>query len=202
MSIHVCECDNHGRTEFHLRYPGMTEREAQATADRINGGFASAPPPPASEPAPKADVVDSEAWLDEAMRLFDLAFAYQGTFRANQLRNQLRTHLALALATHPAAPAVAEPVRLPPFEGFEGKDKNQPGYHWAKGWNDALRRVMDYNPAAPAQPAREPSQPLTDEQVVNEFSRPCYQSEDLFDWFDAGVRFAERRHGITPKEGT
>lgn len=38
MSIHVCKCEHNGRTEYHLRYPGMTEKEAQALADRINGG--------------------------------------------------------------------------------------------------------------------------------------------------------------------
>lgn len=38
MSIHVCKCTHNGREEFHLRYPGMTEAEAQDLADRINGG--------------------------------------------------------------------------------------------------------------------------------------------------------------------
>jgi hypothetical protein len=38
MSIHVCKCEHSGRTEYHLRYPGMTQDEAQALADRINGG--------------------------------------------------------------------------------------------------------------------------------------------------------------------
>lgn len=38
MSIHVCKCEHNGRTEFHLRYPGMTQDEAQTLADRINGG--------------------------------------------------------------------------------------------------------------------------------------------------------------------
>lgn len=38
MSIHVCKCEHNGRTEYHLRYPGMTQEEAQALADRINGG--------------------------------------------------------------------------------------------------------------------------------------------------------------------
>lgn len=38
MSIHVCKCERHDRPEFHLRYPGMTEQEAQRLADRINGG--------------------------------------------------------------------------------------------------------------------------------------------------------------------
>lgn len=38
MSIHICKCEHNGRTEYHLRYPGMTQEEAQALADRINGG--------------------------------------------------------------------------------------------------------------------------------------------------------------------
>ena len=38
MSIHVCKCEHNGRTDYHLRYPGMTQDEAQALADRINGG--------------------------------------------------------------------------------------------------------------------------------------------------------------------
>lgn len=38
MSIHVCKCDHNGRTEYHLRYPGMTQEEAQRLADKINGG--------------------------------------------------------------------------------------------------------------------------------------------------------------------
>jgi len=38
MSIHVCRCEHNNRTEYHLRYPGMTQEEAQALADRINGG--------------------------------------------------------------------------------------------------------------------------------------------------------------------
>ena len=38
MSIHVCKCEHNGRTEYHLRYPGITQDEAQALADRINGG--------------------------------------------------------------------------------------------------------------------------------------------------------------------
>lgn len=38
MSIHVCKCIHNGRDEYHLRYPGMTEEEAQHLADRINSG--------------------------------------------------------------------------------------------------------------------------------------------------------------------
>ena len=34
MSIHVCKCGN----EWHLRYPGLSEKEAQSIADRINAG--------------------------------------------------------------------------------------------------------------------------------------------------------------------
>lgn len=36
MSIHVCKCMHRGREEWHLRYPGMTQEEAQWLADRIN----------------------------------------------------------------------------------------------------------------------------------------------------------------------
>ena len=36
------------------------------------------------------------------------------------------------------------------FEDLEGIERNADGYHWRCGWNDALRRAMDY--AAPAQP--------------------------------------------------
>jgi hypothetical protein len=38
MSIHVCKCKHNGITEFHLRYPGMSEEAAQELADKINGG--------------------------------------------------------------------------------------------------------------------------------------------------------------------
>ena len=43
MSIHVCKCAHNGREEYHLRYPGMTEAEAQELADRINGGWLRKP---------------------------------------------------------------------------------------------------------------------------------------------------------------
>jgi len=52
-------------------------------------------------------------------------------------------------------------------------------------------------PAAAAPQAQAVRAPLTDTELTVEFSRPCYQSEDLFDWFEAGARFAERAHGIT-----
>lgn len=35
MSIHVCKCGD----EFHLRYPGMTEDQAQNLASTINKGI-------------------------------------------------------------------------------------------------------------------------------------------------------------------
>ena len=35
------------------------------------------------------------------------------------------------------------------FHRLEGIDQNQSGYHWKKGWNDALRQAMDYCQAAP-----------------------------------------------------
>ena len=39
MSIHVCKCIRKGYEEYHLRYPGMTENEAQEIADKINAGM-------------------------------------------------------------------------------------------------------------------------------------------------------------------
>lgn len=38
MSIHVCKCEHNGKEEFHLRYPGLPEENAQNIADKINGG--------------------------------------------------------------------------------------------------------------------------------------------------------------------
>lgn len=38
MSFHVCKCEHKGRDEWHIRYPGMTEREVQSLADEINSG--------------------------------------------------------------------------------------------------------------------------------------------------------------------
>jgi hypothetical protein len=49
MSVHVCRCVHNGREEFHIRYPGMTERQALNLADDINGGKFAAPPVPESE---------------------------------------------------------------------------------------------------------------------------------------------------------
>ena len=37
MSIHVCKCIHNGKEEYHLRYPGMTEKEALELASTING---------------------------------------------------------------------------------------------------------------------------------------------------------------------
>ena len=39
MSIHVCKCVHNGKEEYHLRYPGLKEHEAQAIADKINSGI-------------------------------------------------------------------------------------------------------------------------------------------------------------------
>ena len=38
------------------------------------------------------------------------------------------------------------------FLSLEGRDQNQPGYDWRKGWNDALRQAMDYAQPAPSVP--------------------------------------------------
>lgn len=38
MSIHVVSCLYKGRPEFHLRYPGLTDEQAQLLANKINAG--------------------------------------------------------------------------------------------------------------------------------------------------------------------
>lgn len=38
MSVHVCQCQYRGHAEWHLRYPGLSEQNAQLVADAINGG--------------------------------------------------------------------------------------------------------------------------------------------------------------------
>jgi len=38
MSIHVCKCQHNTHIEYHLRYPGMKNDEAQFLADKINSG--------------------------------------------------------------------------------------------------------------------------------------------------------------------
>ncbi len=38
MSIHVCKCTYNGQEEWHLRYPGLTEEQANELASRINAG--------------------------------------------------------------------------------------------------------------------------------------------------------------------
>jgi len=54
-------------------------------------------------------------------------------------------------AQHPDERAVTVSTLSGMFQNLEGIDKEQWGYHWRKGWNDALRQAMDY-----AQPAQVP----------------------------------------------
>lgn len=41
MSINVCKCERNGKVEYHLRYPGWTEAEAQHVASALNSGILS-----------------------------------------------------------------------------------------------------------------------------------------------------------------
>lgn len=38
MSVHVCHASYNGKDEYHIRYPGWTEKDAQRMADQINSG--------------------------------------------------------------------------------------------------------------------------------------------------------------------
>ena len=77
-------------------------------------------------------------------------------------------------------------------------DKNQTGYHWRKGWNDALRQAMDYartyTTPVPA-PQRE-WQSLTPDEINNCASAEIYPST----WAMAFARaieskLKEKNHG-------
>jgi hypothetical protein len=50
--------------------------------------------------------------------------------------------LAKLAAMHEPVVPVSTLSRM--FESLEGLDREQPGYHRKAGWNDALRRAMDY----------------------------------------------------------
>lgn len=77
----------------------------------------------------------------------------------------------------PAAQEGAQPVAFVSvetlsrmFESLEGLDTEQRGYHWKKGWNAALRQVMDYtHPPQAAQPEPQARQAvaLSDEQIAD-----------------------------------
>lgn len=83
-------------------------------------------------------------------------------------------------------------------------DKEQPGYHWRKGWNDALRQAMDYatllsSPALPV-PSNFPTKimellvEMTD-RVGSEFKGPWEDGngEPLQDDADAAVAWIKSR---------
>jgi hypothetical protein len=99
MSIHVCKCEHKGRTEYHLRYPGMYESEAQELADKINSGaLAARPAAPGGEPT---DEQIERLWHKHChaigpIALQDLSFA--------------RAVLKLAALSQPSPSVVAEAV--------------------------------------------------------------------------------------------
>ena len=45
MSVHVCAVAYNGKQEYHIRYPGWSRDNAQALADKINGGYLSGQEP-------------------------------------------------------------------------------------------------------------------------------------------------------------
>ena len=66
------------------------------------------------------------------------------------------------------------------------------------GWVRVIRLFDTSARATP--PAQAPARPqaLTADQVIAEWSRPCYSPDiHIASAFEAGVRFAEREHGIT-----
>ena len=64
-----------------------------------------------------------------------------------------------------------------------------------------LRSVLSPESAAPPAPAAEPREPLPDGQIANVAIEGGWQSHEL-PAFEAGARWAEEHHGITPKGST
>ncbi len=71
MSIHVCTCQHNGKTEFHLRYPGMTPEEAQAIADKINKGALNSKGRPLQEDGESLDLKCKEFDLLERKHKYE-----------------------------------------------------------------------------------------------------------------------------------
>lgn len=86
MSVHVCECEHNGRTEYHLRYPGMTQAEAQNWADKINGGSPYDAPTPAQEVTQSEPIYQLQrgdgSWIDQDKASYD----YNAQYGINTIR--------------------------------------------------------------------------------------------------------------------
>ncbi len=102
-----------------------------------------------------------------------------------------------ALATPPSASASqAEPVAwMNPKVCFVGG-----AFRWhVKGEEpDKGFMIPLYTAATQARPASGEAKPLTADEVIAEFMRPVHLYGESASWFEAGVRFAERAHGIGP----
>ena len=78
------------------------------------------------------------------------------------LREQQEIHLSDPAVQWGYVPAGAQPAPIEMsittgalsemFLSLDGHDKDQPGYEWRKGWNDAIRQAMDYAHLAPSVP--------------------------------------------------
>ena len=86
-------------------------------------------------PAPVLERHEYEAWGQNMLGDF---------FSAGQMHAYARAAVSAALAQQQAEPCVSVSRLASMTEPLDGLEKSQPGYHWKRGWNDALRRAMDY----------------------------------------------------------
>lgn len=97
-------------------------------------------------------------------------------------------HALASTPTSTSAPEVAAPAGEPVisvsalsrmFEELSGLDRNQPGYSYKAGWNDALRRAMDY--ASPA-PTTEPPAAQAGRRVpMSEWPEKAWQEHEAYE---------------------
>ena len=102
MSIHVCKCKHNGIEEYHLRYPGLSEDEAQNIADMINGGALSLYQNTKKEVSWKAERL--EQWTQIASWIHDQILTFDGNDSArSSLLSEISRVLDMAFGHMPTA---------------------------------------------------------------------------------------------------
>jgi len=80
------------------------------------------------------------------------------------------------------------------FESESNMDKTQAGFQWRKGWNDALRRAMDYCGPSPT----EASKPVQAEAPISDLMK-FYSVDNLSALVEAQARHIEKLQAKLPR---
>ena len=118
--------------------------------------IAAAPPAPAAQPsAPIATVVETAGGPKLLVAGVEVT-SWLGCMhepKAHKIAAAVNAALAAQPSAEPVARAISVDALSKMVEPLDGIDSSVPAYQWRKGWNDALRRAMDY-----AQPSAGPSE--------------------------------------------